>query len=93
MRVRRPQHGRVQTTRHAQIIDELPCPRDEPRILPPPHGPRMLRHGWLVYPSVSAGSRDRQSSDRVMNGRRARITSTAPTASSVTEMGRVTKMA
>ena len=39
MGMRRPQHRRVQTARHAQIIDELPRPRDEPRILPPPHGP------------------------------------------------------
>jgi len=93
MGMRRPQHRRVQAARHAQIVDELPRPRDEPRILPPPHAPRMLSHGWLVYPSVSAGRRERQSSDRVMNGRRAKITSTAPTASSVTEMGRVTKIA
>ena len=44
MRMRRPQHRRMQAARHAQIIDELPRPRDEPRILSPPHDPRVLRH-------------------------------------------------
>jgi hypothetical protein len=44
MGMRGPQHRRVQTIRHAQIIDELPRPRDEPRILPPPHDARMLSH-------------------------------------------------
>ena len=65
-------------------------PRCASSKIPPPDRARMLRHDQGLS---SAGRRERQSSVREISGRRARTTRTAPTASSVAEIGRVTKMA
>jgi hypothetical protein len=58
VRVRRAQHRGVQAPRHGQIVDERSRPGDQPRILPPPHHPRVLSHrfvrGQVLHSDISA---------------------------------------